>query len=68
MTLGEGIETAHASNALSDLQCDIGQGYHLCRPALPEALMQWYGQHALVRHRPPMWAQRAMFGRLDSQF
>jgi diguanylate cyclase len=50
--VAEGIETAQAVNALADLQCDTGQGYHLCRPALPEALMQWYGQHA-VGPRPP---------------
>ena len=43
--VAEGIETAHAFNTLADLQCDIGQGYHLCRPALPKALMQWYSQH-----------------------
>ncbi len=45
--VAEGIETADAVNSLANLQCDIGQGYHLCRPALPEALMQWYGQHAV---------------------
>ena len=44
--VAEGIETGDAANTLADFQCDIGQGYHLCRPALPEALMQWYGQHA----------------------
>jgi diguanylate cyclase len=40
--VAEGIETAQAVNALTDLQCDIGQGYHLCRPALADALMHWY--------------------------
>jgi EAL domain-containing protein (putative c-di-GMP-specific phosphodiesterase class I) len=45
--VAEGIETAHAVNTLVDLQCDIGQGYHLCRPAVAEAMMQWYGQHAV---------------------
>jgi diguanylate cyclase len=45
--VAEGIETAHAANTVADLQCDIGQGYHLCRPALAEALMQWYGEHAV---------------------
>ena len=45
--VAEGIETADAVNTLADLQCDIGQGYHVCRPTLPEALMQWYGQHAV---------------------
>ena len=44
--VAEGIETAYALNTLAGLQCDIGQGYHLCRPALPEALMQWHSQHA----------------------
>ena len=42
--VAEDIETAHAVNTLTDLQCDIGQGYHLCRPVLPEALMHWYSQ------------------------
>jgi diguanylate cyclase len=50
--VAEGIETAHAVNTLAGLQCDIGQGYHLCRPALAEALMQWYGQRGLGP-RPP---------------
>ena len=50
--VAEGIETAHALNSLGDLQCDIGQGYHLCRPALPEALMQWYSQHAVGPRLP----------------
>jgi diguanylate cyclase (GGDEF)-like protein len=50
--VAEGIETANAMATLADFECDIGQGYHLCRPALAEALMQWYGQQA-VRPRPP---------------
>ena len=45
--VAEGIETADALNTLADLHCDIGQGYHLCRPALPEALVQWCGQNAI---------------------
>ena len=45
--VAEGIETSDLVNSLADLQCDIGQGYHLCRPALPETLMQWYCQHAV---------------------
>jgi diguanylate cyclase len=43
--VAEGIETAQARNTLRGLRCDIGQGYHLCRPVLPEALMQWQAQH-----------------------
>lgn len=42
--VAEGIETAQSMNTLTDLQCDIGQGYHLCRPARAEALMHWYSQ------------------------
>ena len=44
--VAEGIETVQALNGLADLQCDIGQGYHLCRPALAETVTQWYGQQA----------------------
>jgi sensor c-di-GMP phosphodiesterase-like protein len=43
--VAEGIETAQAVNTLTDFQCDIGQGFHLCRPVLPEALMLWYDKH-----------------------
>jgi len=50
--VAEGIETAESMNALSGLQCDIGQGYYLRRPALAEALMQWYGAQP-ARPRPP---------------
>ena len=45
--VAEGIETADAVTTLADLECDIGQGYHLCRPALPQAFMEWYGQYAV---------------------
>jgi diguanylate cyclase (GGDEF)-like protein len=44
--VGEGIETACAESTLADFRCDIGQGYHLCRPARAEALMQWFSEHA----------------------
>ena len=42
--VAEGIETAQAMNTLTGLQCDIGQGYHLFRPARAEALLQWVRQ------------------------
>jgi diguanylate cyclase (GGDEF)-like protein len=45
--VAEGIETAQALATLGELQCDIGQGYHLCRPALADALMHWYRQRAV---------------------
>ncbi len=36
---------------LTDLRCDIGQGYHLCRPAKADVLMQWLAQHVAVPQR-----------------
>ncbi len=50
--VAEGIETAQSMNTLTELRCDIGQGYHLCRPALAEVLMHWYSQQP-VRPRLP---------------
>jgi diguanylate cyclase len=45
--VAEGVETAHALDTLTDFRCDIAQGYHLCRPALADAVMHWYSQHAV---------------------
>ncbi len=42
--VAEGVETAHTASILRDYRCDIAQGYHLCRPVHPEALMRWYSQ------------------------
>jgi diguanylate cyclase len=42
--VAEGVETAAAAGMLTEYRCDIAQGYHLCRPVLPEALMRWHGQ------------------------
>ena len=50
--VAEGIETAQSIKTLTDLQCDVGQGYHLCRPALPEALLHWYSQQPVRPCRP----------------
>ncbi len=37
-TVAEGIETAAQRMAVRRLGCDLGQGFHLCRPAHPEDL------------------------------
>ncbi len=50
--VAEGIETAHAASTLATLKCDIGQGYHLCRPVLPDALMDWYRRRLAGPVRP----------------
>ncbi|GAA2706765.1 putative bifunctional diguanylate cyclase/phosphodiesterase [Actinoplanes palleronii] len=38
-TVIEGIETEAQRNAMRLLGCDLGQGYHLCRPVHPEDLL-----------------------------
>jgi diguanylate cyclase len=42
--VAEGVETAHALDALADFHCDVAQGYHLCRPILADAVMPWCAQ------------------------
>lgn len=44
--VAEGVENALSESMLADFRCDIAQGYHLCRPVLPEALMLWRSQRA----------------------
>jgi diguanylate cyclase len=46
--VAEGVETAGTLAALSEYNCDVAQGYHLCRPLAAEALMQWHQQHLVV--------------------
>ncbi len=45
--VAEGVENALSESMLGDYHCDIAQGYHLCRPVLPEALMLWHTQRAV---------------------
>jgi diguanylate cyclase (GGDEF)-like protein len=42
-TVVEGIETEAQRNAMRLLGCDLGQGYHLCRPVHPEDLLASLG-------------------------
>jgi diguanylate cyclase (GGDEF)-like protein len=39
--VAEGIETANALAQLTTYDCDVGQGYFLSRPLLPEQLTEW---------------------------
>jgi diguanylate cyclase len=50
--VAEGVETAQAFGALADFQCDVAQGYHLCRPVLADAVMPWRAQHPTRRGLP----------------
>lgn len=45
-TVAEGIETAEIGQALADLGCDRGQGYHYARPMSPDAAYDfWYERY-----------------------
>jgi len=51
--VAEGIETAEALTALAELGCDVGQGYHLCRPLPIDAFDAWYHHRARTPVHPP---------------
>jgi diguanylate cyclase (GGDEF)-like protein len=42
--IAEGVESADVLNALSEFNCDMVQGFHVCRPVSAEEFMQWYEQ------------------------
>ena len=39
--VAEGVENEDATRLLSDLKCDIAQGYYISRPVPPDKLIQW---------------------------
>ncbi len=41
VVVAEGIENQETWNTLSTMGCDLGQGFYICRPLAPEALMEW---------------------------
>ncbi len=44
--VAEGVESAQVLGVLAGYRCDIAQGFHVCRPARAEDLMQWYLRRA----------------------
>lgn len=42
--VAEGVETASVLDELSDLGCDIGQGYHIARPVPHDAFSRWLAE------------------------
>jgi EAL domain-containing protein (putative c-di-GMP-specific phosphodiesterase class I) len=44
--VAEGVEDAEALGWLRDIGCDIGQGFHLCRPLPMDELRSWLPSHA----------------------
>jgi EAL domain-containing protein (putative c-di-GMP-specific phosphodiesterase class I) len=49
--VAEGIETAEVRDDLDALGCDLGQGYHLCRPIPADALTDWVRARGAVEVR-----------------
>ena len=39
--IAEGVESAEILTRLKELDCDMAQGYHICRPMPPEKLEEW---------------------------
>jgi EAL domain-containing protein (putative c-di-GMP-specific phosphodiesterase class I) len=46
-TVAEGVEDPETWELLARLGCDIGQGYHLCRPLPAEQLEAWFDRAAV---------------------
>lgn len=42
--VAEGIEDEHVLEAVRELGCDLGQGYHLARPMTADALRSWLSE------------------------
>ncbi|KAB7627678.1 putative bifunctional diguanylate cyclase/phosphodiesterase [Alkalilimnicola sp. S0819] len=45
--VAEGVEDQPVLDALAEMGCDRAQGYHLCRPVAPEAMLEWMGREEL---------------------
>jgi diguanylate cyclase (GGDEF)-like protein len=41
VVVAEGVENQPTWDSLADLGCDMGQGYHICRPLESDALTRW---------------------------
>jgi diguanylate cyclase (GGDEF)-like protein/PAS domain S-box-containing protein len=46
--VAEGVETEHDLMALAGLQCDVAQGYHLCRPLPIAAFDNWCAERKIA--------------------
>lgn len=47
--VAEGIEAQSMQDALTELGCDYGQGYHIARPMPDDALRQWISESHWVK-------------------
>ncbi len=51
--VAEGVETEQSLRALAALNCDIAQGYHICRPVPAAAFDLWCAERTLTAPGPP---------------
>jgi EAL domain-containing protein (putative c-di-GMP-specific phosphodiesterase class I) len=56
--VAEGVETEDHVSALSDLGCDMAQGYHYARPMPPDELTAWLAARSTMDSLAPQssWA------------
>ena len=50
--VAEGIETAQMLDTLTELGCDIMQGYHIARPMPQQELIAWIANKEQDHNRP----------------
>jgi len=50
--VAEGVETEEALTALASLDCDVAQGYHICRPLPPAAFDEWRAERTSTAPEP----------------
>ena len=48
--VAEGVEDSETLAMLRKMGCDAAQGYHLCRPTTPEALLSWLQERQEQAH------------------
>ena len=50
--VAEGVENAEMLTSLSEIHCDVAQGYFVSRPLTEQQLTVWLAQRSRVQPRP----------------
>lgn len=50
--VAEGVETTAICDQLTEMGCDIGQGYHFARRGAAETIDNWHANHTTAPHPP----------------
>ena len=51
--IAEGVESAEILTRLHELECNMAQGYHICKPLPPEKLEEWLNNSPYKTVTPP---------------